>query len=317
MKSKLIIVEELPHSEKISTAAMVAEELQKKGQRVICAGPAGLAYPDDFADFEAERKNVLDKWRIFAEKADKDTVFVCAGGCIHYVSTAVMRYGLDAEAAGRYAAEIVQAVKTLNPIMIYIDQNDISETAALWHTGTDAASGCKVREYEGKGFSDREEYFQYLKEQRMHELHILQELDMDSYIVSSEICEEEVKELFQSAGWDNLPPEQICLAVENSTKTFVIRRKAVPLAMISWLGDYGLHWFMKDFVVRKEYQGRRIGTFLYRFSENYIKSTMRKGWKVSIDLRAARGKENFYRKLGFRILTEKETGSGMEKIIER
>ena len=140
---------------------------------------------------------------------------------------------------------------------------------------------------------------------------------MDSYIVSSEICEEEVKELFQSAGWDNLPPEQICLAVENSTKTFVIRRKAVPLAMISWLGDYGLHWFMKDFVVRKEYQGRRIGTFLYRFSENYIKSTMRKGWKVSIDLRAARGKENFYRKLGFRILTEKETGSGMEKIIER
>lgn len=70
MKSKLIIVEELPHSEKISTAAMVAEELQKKGQRVICAGPAGLAYPDDFADFEAERKNVLDKWRIFAEKAD-------------------------------------------------------------------------------------------------------------------------------------------------------------------------------------------------------------------------------------------------------
>lgn len=44
---------------------------------------------------------------------------------------------------------------------------------------------------------------------------------------------------------------------------------------------------------------------------------MRKGWKVSIDLRAARGKENFYRKLGFRILTEKETGSGMEKIIER
>ena len=52
----------------------------------------------------------------------------------------MMRYGLDAEAAGRYAAEIVQAVKTLNPIMIYIDQNDISETAALWHTGTDAAS---------------------------------------------------------------------------------------------------------------------------------------------------------------------------------
>lgn len=78
-----------------------------------------------------------------------------------------------------------------------------------------------------------------------------------------------------------------------------------------------MHWFMKEFIVHKEFQGQMIGTFLYRFSENFIKNTMQAGWKVCIELRASKGKENFYHKLGFQTMKEKDTGSKMEKMIER
>ena len=60
-----------------------------------------------------------------------------------------------------------------------------------------------------------------------------------------------------------------------------------------------------------------IGTFLYRFCENYIRSTMKPNWKVCIDLRASKSKEPFYEKLGFEAMTADKSGSGMEKLIKK
>lgn len=60
-----------------------------------------------------------------------------------------------------------------------------------------------------------------------------------------------------------------------------------------------------------------IGTLLYRFAENFIKSTLKDNQKVCIDLRAAKGKEPFYRSLGFEVLSENDMGSGMGKMMER
>lgn len=73
---------------------------------------------------------------------------------------------------------------------------------------------------------------------------------------------------------------------------------------------------MKEFIVHKDYQGKMIGTFLYQFSENYIKSMMKSGWKVCIDLRASKGKEDFYGKLGFDKMTAEDKVCGMEKLLE-
>ena len=40
-------------------------------------------------------------------------------------------------------------------------------------------------------------------------------------------------------------------------------------------------------------------------------------WKVCIDLRASKGKEPFYEKLGFEAMTAEASGCGMEKRIEK
>ena len=70
MKTNLIIVEGLPGSGKSTTAAMIADELKKKGKKVICVDEGALEHPADYADydfpdFETERTKILEKWRSF------------------------------------------------------------------------------------------------------------------------------------------------------------------------------------------------------------------------------------------------------------
>ena len=134
--------------------------------------------------------------------------------------------------------------------------------------------------------------------------------------MSEDLNTAEFKELYTSAGWDCPPDEQIETAIKNSTKSYIVRHRETAAAMINWLGDCGMHWFMKDFIVRKDHQRQMLGTLLCRCSENYIRSTIKDNQKVCIDLRAFKGKEGFYQKLRYNIMSEK-TGAGMEKMLKK
>lgn len=245
MKTNLIIVEGLPGSGKSTTAATIADELNKKGKKVICV--------DEGVQDQPDVKEAID--RVLDERG-----------------------------------------------------NDWLNAVIDYHTSQGYGKQNGLSGYEG--------YIQCLEERKSRELRILRALDIDYYTVSQDMKTEELAELFASAGRSCPEGEQIDLAIHNSTKSFVVRHREKAVATINWLGDYGMHWFMKEFIVRREFQGKMIGTFLYRFSENFIKSTLKEKWKVRIDLRASKGKENFYHSLGFQTMSENGTGSGMEKMIE-
>ncbi len=330
MKTNLIIVEGLPGSGKSTTAAMIADELNKKGKKVICADEGVQEHPADYADydfpdFETERTKILEKWRLFTDGCKKDRIYVF--NCIFLqnpMCETMMRFGMDYLGSQNYISEIAEIIKPLNPVIIYIDQPYIKEAIdrVLDERGNDwlnAVIDYHTSQGYGKqnGLSGYEGYIQCLEERKVREQNILRVLDIDYYTVSQDIKAEEFAELFASAGWSCPEREQIDLAIHNSTKSFVVRHKGRAVATINWLGDYGMHWFMKEFIVRREYQGKVIGTFLYRFSENFIRSTLKENWKVCVDLRTSTGTENFYRGLGFQTMSGNKMGSGMEKIIER
>ncbi|MBD5537445.1 MAG: GNAT family N-acetyltransferase [Lachnospiraceae bacterium] len=329
MKTNLIIVEGLPGSGKSTTAAMIADELNKKGKKVVCVDEGVQEHPADYADydfpdFETERMKILEKWRSFVEKSDKDTIYVF--NCIFLqnpMCETMMRFGMENTASQNYISEIAEIIKPLNPIIIYINQPNVKEAinSVLDERGNDwlnAVIDYHISQGYGKqnNFSGYEGYIECLEERKIRELSILQALDIDYYTISQDMKAAEFAELFVSAGWNCPTKEQMDFAINNSTKSFIVRHKESVVATINWLGDYGMHWFMKEFIVSKEYQGQMIGTLLYRFSENFIKSTLRENWKVCIDLRASKGTESFYRSLGFQTMSENETGSGMEKMIE-
>ena len=329
MKTNLIIVEGLPGSGKSTTATMIADELNKKGKKVVCVDEGVQEHPADYAnydfpDFETERKKILEKWRSFIEKSDKETIYVF--NCIFLqnpMCETMMRFGMEDTASQNYISEIAEIIKPLSPIIIYINHPNVKEAIdnVLDERGNDwlnAVIDYHISQGYGKqnNLSGYEGYIKCLEERKTRELKILQSINIDYYTISQDMKVEEFAELFASAGWNCPTKEQMALAINNSTKSFIVRHKERVVATINWLSDYGMHWFMKEFIVSKEFQGQMIGSLLYRFSENFIKSTLRENWKVCIDLRASKGKEKFYRSLGFQTMLENETGSGMEKMIE-
>ena len=328
MKTELIIVEGLPGSGKSTTAAMIAEELQKRGVRALCFDE-GEEHPADykdydFPDFETEREKILEKWREFVRDRDRNAVYVF--NCIFLqnpMCETMMRFGMEHEQSRAYIAEIAGIIKPLRPLIVYIDRQDIRAAvdSVLDERGEDWLSAVTAyHTTQGYGKQNRlsgyDGYMECLAERKRRELDILRSLDIEYCTVSEDLTAAEFMELYISAGWSCPPEEQIDAAIHNSTRSFVVRHRGKAAAMISWLGDYGMHWFMKDFIVREEYRGKLLGTFLCRYSESFIKSSMKTGGRVCIDLRAFRGKEGFYQKLGYGIMSEK-TGFGMEKMLEK
>ena len=328
MKTNLIIVEGLPGCGKSTTAAMIAEELKRKEKRVFFFDE-GEEHPADykdydFPDYETEREKILTKWREFVRNYDRNAVYVF--NCVFLqnpMCETMMRFDMGYEQSRAYISEIAEIIKPLHPVIVYLDRPDIrtaigrvlDERGDEW---LNAVIGYHTEQGYGKrkGLSGYDGYLECLAERRRRELDILRSLDIDCYTVSEDLTTAEFLELYASAGWNCPPEEQVGSAIRGSTKSYIVRHRGKAAAMISWLGDYGMHWFMKDFIVRREYQGQMIGTLLCRYSENYIKSTMSEHRKVCADLRAFKGKEGFYQKLGYNIMTE-ETGAGMEKMIEK
>lgn len=200
MKTNLIIVEGLPGSGKSTTAAMIAEELTKKGKKVICLDEGAQEHPADYADydfpdFETERIKILERWRSFTENADNNTIYVF--NCIFLqnpMCETMMRFGLDDTISLNYISEIAEIIKPLNPVIIYIDRPDVRAAIdrVIDERGTDwlnAVIDYHVSQGYGKqnSLSGYDGYIQCLEERKIRELRILRTLDIDYYIISQDM----------------------------------------------------------------------------------------------------------------------------------
>lgn len=195
----MIIVEGIPGSGKSSTAAMIADELNKKGKKVVCVDEGAKEHPADYAnydfpDFETERKKILEKWHSFVESSSKDTIYVF--NCIFLqnpMCETMMRFGMEEADSKKYISEIAEIIKPLNPIVLYINQPNVKEIIdrVLDERGNDWLNA--VIDYhttQGYGkenhLSGYEGYIKCLEERRIRELNILQALDIDYHIISQD-----------------------------------------------------------------------------------------------------------------------------------
>ena len=69
---------------------------------------------------------ILDKWRSFVNRADRETVYVF--NCVFLqnpMCETMMRFGMDKEASEKYISEIAEIIMPLSPLIIYIDQANV------------------------------------------------------------------------------------------------------------------------------------------------------------------------------------------------
>ena len=126
------------------------------------------------------------------------------------------------------------------------------------------------------------------------------------------ISVEDYNALRQSAGWGEVDPEQAQAGLNGST--FVVAAKdgdkTVGTARLLW--DGGTAALIKDMLVLPEYQSMGIGSEMMERILSYLKTNIKPGWGVTIDLMSAIGKEKFYEKFGFVMRPRERRGAGMD-----
>lgn len=122
---------------------------------------------------------------------------------------------------------------------------------------------------------------------------------MDLTIKYNELTAEQFIDLWESV-WDGAPsPEQARLAMEHTLCRVSVWDGAHIVAMARMIGDMGLSCYIKDVVVRPEYQRKGIGTMLINALMQFVNDNGVKGTDIFVELSAAPENIPFYETLGF------------------
>lgn len=132
----------------------------------------------------------------------------------------------------------------------------------------------------------------------------------------SEITPEEYLELRRKVGWCLFPVEEAKAGIDNAYLVICARdgEKAVGVVRLLWDGGYIA--MLSDVIVDPEYQGQGIGRTLVESTIRRMKDDMKPGYKVKLNLMAAKGKEPFYEKFGFVQRPNENLGAGMDQWYE-
>ena len=115
----------------------------------------------------------------------------------------------------------------------------------------------------------------------------------------NELNAEQYTELWKSV-WDGAPsPEQAELAMEHSLFRISVFDGARIVAMARMIGDLGLDYYIKDVIVRPEYQRRGIGKRMIRELLSFIRRNGIRGTDIFVELCAMPDKIPFYEQFGF------------------
>lgn len=137
---------------------------------------------------------------------------------------------------------------------------------------------------------------------------------MDYKVKENSLCYEIYYSLRESVGWNNWSKEQAEKALEKSYYSIVVFDESKAIGMGRAVGD-GIYFTIVDIVVRPEFQGKKIGTFIIQSILTYIENDMCIGSRVSVQLLSEVGKEQFYIKQGFKLVPHEFCGPALRKII--
>ncbi|MBO4386474.1 MAG: GNAT family N-acetyltransferase [Treponema sp.] len=131
------------------------------------------------------------------------------------------------------------------------------------------------------------------------------------YEITDQISAEEYNELRKIVGWTSFTNEQAADGLEHTTHLCCFRKDGKAIALCRVLWDHLYVAFIADVIVRPEFQGKGLGRELMKDAMDFIRSKLKPGYKIMINLMAAQGKEDFYKKFGFISRPNERFGCGM------
>lgn len=122
-------------------------------------------------------------------------------------------------------------------------------------------------------------------------------------------------ELYRSVGWDAPCIGQVETALKNTLATFTCYDEARPVGMVRLIGDGGMSFYIKDFAVVPDAQGKGVGKLLMEALEGHVRAVKPADWAVSLELISSKAAVAFYKKFGFEERPCDWDGPGMFKMV--
>ena len=123
---------------------------------------------------------------------------------------------------------------------------------------------------------------------------------LDLTVKHNELTAEQFIELWETVWGDGPSLEQTRLAMKHTLFRVSVWDGDLIVAMARMNGDMGLNYYIKDVVVRPEYQGKGIGKMLINELRRFINDNGVKGTDIFVELCAVPDKIQFYEKYGMK-----------------
>ena len=137
---------------------------------------------------------MLEKWQAFVDNAqkDKDTIYVF--NCVllqNPMCETMMRFGFSREESQNYIEQIVKIIQPMNPVVIYLKNNDIADSIEQTSKNRPGwleavidyhISGKYGQSIQAKGLNG---YLDCLEERQKRELEILSKLPLQKLVVEN------------------------------------------------------------------------------------------------------------------------------------
>jgi GNAT superfamily N-acetyltransferase len=128
---------------------------------------------------------------------------------------------------------------------------------------------------------------------------------------TNKITVEQYNGLRRAVGWFEVQAEAAEKGLDNTAFLIVANDNAGPVGMARIITDYGYVAFIADVIIHPDYQGKGLGRAIMSKVMEYAEQNITPGQMKYINLMAAKGKEGFYKKLGFAERPNDRFGPGM------
>ncbi len=112
-------------------------------------------------------------------------------------------------------------------------------------------------------------------------------------------------------GFAQIPVEHARKALQNGLINVSAVYHGELVGMGRLVGDGAMYWYLQEIIILPEFQRKGIGTMIVNHLLDYAKANSITGKFTTIGGVSAKGKEPFYEKMGFEIIS-----NGMKKMIE-